>query len=219
MMKIISFILLLVIFSSDALAATATSSADTATRSATPSQSQDLQEKIKNLVRENLSATESAVRDRINQKTLVGYSGKIKSINSDHLSISTGEDTLLQITTDENTEIIKSGAAIKFSSLAISDKTIVIGTILKDDIIIAKRIVIVPTPDDSVMTTSTVVSKISSIDIKKKTIGLTINNEEVVYTLTKKSTIKLDDLNTGDTIFAITKKYEGKDYISRAKSL
>ncbi len=199
------------------LAATATSSA-TATPSATitPSQAQDLQEKIKTLVRENLSATESAVREKINQRTLVGYVGNIKSMNSDHLTLSTKEETLLQVTTDENTSIIKKGSEIKFSALAISDKLIVIGTLLKDEILLGKRIMVVPDEVDP-MTSGTVFAKVSSVDVKKKIIGLTVNNVEVLYTLTKKSTIKIAEISEGDTLFGITKKYEGNDYLSRAK--
>ncbi len=203
--------------STQVFAATATSSATTTpSATVTPSQAQDLQEKIKTLVRENLSATESAVRERINQRTLVGYVGTIKSMNSDHLTLSTKEETLFQVTTDENTSIIKKGSEIKFSSLAISDKVIVIGTLLKDEILLGKRISVIPEEVDP-MTSDTIVAKVSSVDVKKKIIGLTVNNTEVLYTLTKKSTIKIAEISEGDTLFGITKKYDGNDYLSRAK--
>ena len=168
------------------------------------------------MVEEDISSTEASLREKINLQILVGYVGVINSINSGNITIDSKEGPLIQITTDAKTTFIKSGSVTKLSSLALSDKIIVIGTLIKDDIILAKRVAVVQV-DPNPMTSSTLVAKISSVDIKKKTIGLNINNQEVLYTLTKKSTIKLIDLKTDQTIFAITKKYEGKDYLSRAK--
>ncbi len=183
---------------------------------ATPSAAQSLQDTIKKMVEENISSTEASLREKINLQILVGYVGVINSINSDNLTVDSKEGPLIQITTDTKTTFIKSGSVIKLSSLALSDKIIIIGTLIKDDIILAKRVAVVQI-DPNPMTSATLVAKISSVDIKKKTIGLNVNNQEVLYTLTKKSTIKLIDLKTDQTIFAITKKYEGKDYLSRAK--
>ncbi|HCQ31115.1 TPA: hypothetical protein DIU27_01865 [Candidatus Collierbacteria bacterium] len=199
-----------------AAAKTATPSATPTETTITPSQTQDIQEKIKALVKENLSATESTLKEKINQQTLVGFVGLTQSINSGNITINTKDGTILQITTDEKSVIYKGGANIKISSMAISDKIIVIGTLLKEDIVLAKRVVAIP--DEPILIVSgTMVSKVSSVDIKKKLIGLTINNQEVVYGLTKKSTIKMENIKVGTTIFAITKKFEGKDLLSRAK--
>ncbi|EKD52773.1 MAG: hypothetical protein ACD_61C00246G0006 [uncultured bacterium] len=202
---------------SKVLAATS-SATPTASASATPSQTQDIQEKIKALVKENLSATESTLKERINQKTLVGYVGLIQSINSGNISINTKDGTILQVTTDGNTVIYKVGTKVKLSSLAISDKMIVIGTLLKADIVLAKRILIIPDEPNPVIS-GTIVAKISSVDLKKKLTGLMVNNREVIYGLTKKSTVKMDTMKVDATIFAITKKFEGKDLLSRAKVL
>ncbi|KKT40147.1 hypothetical protein A3K29_04580 [Candidatus Collierbacteria bacterium RIFOXYB2_FULL_46_14] len=196
----------------------ATPSATPTVITITPSQTQDIQEKIKTLVKENLSATESTLKEKINQRTLVGFVGLIQSINSGNITINTKDGTILQITTDEKSVYNKAGTGIKISSLAISDKIIVIGTLLKEDIVLAKRIVVVP--DEPIQIVSgTIVSKVSSVDIKKKLIGLTVNNQEVLFGLTKKSTIKIEEIKAGMTIFAITKKYDGKDLLSRAKIL
>ena len=197
------------------LAASSTPSA-TSTASATPSETLDIQEKIKTLVKENLSATESNLKEKINLKTLVGYVGTINSINSGNITIDSKDGTLVQITTETKTTYTKSGAASKLSSLALSDKIIVIGTLIKDDIILAKKISVVVEEPNPVVS-GTVVAKISSLDLKKKIIGLSVDDKEVLYSLTKKSTIKLDELQVGQTIFAITKKYDGKDLLSRAK--
>ena len=199
------------------LAASATPS-PTATPSAsiTPSETQDIQQKIKNLVKENLSATETSLKDKINLQTLVGYVGEINSINSGNISIDSKDDNMIQITTNENTVYSKSGSNIKLSSLALSDKIIIIGTLLNDNIVLAKKVVVVEV-DSNPMISGTIYATIVSLDSKKKTISLSINGEEIVYSLTKKSDIKLSELKPGQNIFAITKKYEGKDYLSRAK--
>lgn len=207
------FALLFLISFTPSYATTATPASET---TATPSGAQDLQEKIKKMVEENLSATESNLKEKINLQTLVGYVGTIKSVSSGNLTVDTKDSSLIQITTAEKTTIVKSGAASKLTSLALADKIIVIGTLIKDDIILAKKIsVIVDEPNP--VTTSTLVAQISSLDLKKKTLGLNINNTEVIYSLTKKSTIKLEEFEVGQTIFAIAKKYEGKNFLSRAK--
>ena len=196
----------------------ATSSATPTEAAVTPSQTLDIQEKIKALVKENLSATESTLKERINQQTLVGYVGLIQSINSGNISINTKDGTILQVTTDGNTVIYKVGSKVKLGSLAISDKMIVIGTLLKADIVLAKRILVIPDEPNPVIS-GTIVAKISSVDLKKKLIGLSVNEQEVIYGLTKKSTVKMENMKAGSTIFAITKKFEGKDLLSRAKIL
>lgn len=191
-------------------------SVDAAT--ATPSATQDIEEKIKKMVKENIGSTEATLREKINLQTLVGYVGTVKSINSGNITLDSKEGALIQITTNEKTTYSKFGSASKLGSLALSDKIIIIGTFIKDDIIMAKRIAVVAV-DDNPLTSGTIVAKISSLDLKKKTVGLSVDGKEILYTLTKKSTIKLGDLEAGQTIFAITKKYDGKDLLARAKIL
>jgi hypothetical protein len=208
--------LLLLLFLTSVIFHPTSVNAATASPSATPSETQDIQEKIKKMVEENLSTTESNLKEKINLQTLVGYVGTIKSINSGNLTIDSKEGTLIQITTSDKTIIVKSGATSKLSSLALADKIIIIGTLIKDDIVLAKKIsVVVDEPNP--VTTNIVVAKISSINLQKKIMGLNQNETEIVYSLTKKSTVKLGDFEVGQTIFAIAKKYEGKDYLSRAK--
>ena len=190
--------------------------AATASPSATPSETQDIQEKIKKMVEENLSTTESNLKEKINLQTLVGYVGTIKSINSGNLTIDSKEGTLIQITTSDKTIIVKSGATSKLSSLALADKIIIIGTLIKDDIVLAKKISVV-VDETNPVTTNIVVAKINSINLQKKIMGLNQNETEIVYSLTKKSTVKLGDFEVGQTIFAIAKKYQGNDFLSRAK--
>ncbi|SRR5258706_15082185 len=190
--------------------------AKVATPSASPTVT-SIEDKIKNLVKENLSATESDLNEKINQKTLVGYVGTIKSISTENISLDS-QGNLIQITTTSKTTIVKSGNVIKPSSLALSDKIIVIGIMIKNDIIQAKRILVVGSEESPVIT-GTLVANISSLDIKKKIIGLTVGNTEVLYSLSKKSTIKIANLEVGQTVFAITKLFNDKNFLSRAKIL
>jgi len=192
----------------------------TATPSATPKVSAtptNLEDKIKNLVKENLSATESNLKESINLKSLVGYVGAIKTISAGNISIESDQN-IFQVSTTDKTAITKSGTTGKISSLAITDKVIVIGNLVKEDIIQAKMIKVIPEETD-IVETNAVIANIYSIDIKKKTLVLTINKVQMPFTLSKKNTVKLEELKPNQNIFAITKKYQGKDSLTRAKIL
>jgi hypothetical protein len=188
--------------------------ANPATSSATPT---NLEDKIKNLVKENLNTTESNLKEAINLKSLTGHVGSIKTISSGNITIET-DGNLFQVATADKTIITKGGMPAKLLSLAIADKVIVIGNPLKEDIIQAKSIKVI-LEDTDVVETDAIVATISSIDTKLKVIILTVNKIQVPYTLSKKNFIKIAELKPGQTIFAITKKYQGKDSLSRAKIL
>lgn len=189
--------------------------AETGTSSASPTP--NMEDKIKLLVQENLSTTEAKLKEKVDLQSLVGFVGKITSISSGNLTIDS-HGNLIQVTTSTKTAFIKDGSTIKVSSLAINDKIIVIGTSIKDDIVQAKRVTVIK--DEPILVkTSAVVAKIVKIDLKKKTITLTINNTDQLLTLSKKSNIKLEEYKVDQTIFGIIKEYNGALSISRAKSL
>lgn len=205
---LLTAISLIFISSQDALAVTATPSA-------TPTQ--NIEDKIKTLVKDNLSTTEAKLKEKVNLQALVGYVGKITTISSGNLTLDS-QGNLLQATSTTKTAYLKDGAAIKVTSLAIGDKIIIIGTSVKDDIIQAKRITVIK--DEPILVkSSAVVAKIVAVDSKKKTLTLTINDKNEVLTLSKKSTVKLEELKADQTILAIIKEYDGKLSISRAKAL
>lgn len=188
----------------------------TATPSASPTETV---EKIKNLVKENLTTTEANIQKESASKSIVGFSGKVKTVGTKNITIETEKD-LLQILITESTTISKGTSEIKTSSIAISDNLLVYGQKNKDSVFEAKNIYVLAAADE----TNTVVSKtqiatINNIDLKKKTFTLTINNEEVNFTLSKKNTIKLEEFKDGDTILGITKKYQGKFSLSKAIKL
>ena len=136
------------ILASPCLAATATTSADNAVVNS------NIEDRIKNIVQQNLSTTEALIKERINENSLSGYVGKITNISSMNLTLMSGADTI-QVKTSEKTVYSKSNQAVKSSSLAIGDKVIVVGLLARNDIIDAKRIVIVK---DSISTLPLILS-------------------------------------------------------------
>jgi hypothetical protein len=186
----------------------------TSTPSATPSM--QLEEKIKTLVKENLETTEGLVQKEVVAKSLLGYSGTVKSVGTKNITLEIDKD-LLQIAVLPTTIITKAGAEIKTSALALGDKLIVIGSKSKDASIEAKIINVIPEVDEKTLViTKAEVAIISKIDLKKKTFSLNIKGQDVAFTLSKKTTVKLENFTDGDQILAITKKYQGKYSLSRA---
>ncbi len=188
----------------------------TASPSATPTQTV---EKIKNLIKENLTTTEVDVQKEIVGNSIVGYSGKVKTVGTKNLTIETEKDLLQTLITDE-TIINKGGTEIKTSSIAIGDSILIYGQKNKDAVFVANQVsVLAPIDEANIVISKSQVAIINNIDLKKKTFTLKINEEEVSYTLSKKNTVKLEDFKDGDTIFGITKKYQGKFSLSKAIKL
>jgi len=177
----------------------------------------NIEDKIKLLVKENLSTTEAKLKEMMDLQSLVGYVGTISSISSGVISIDT-HGNLMQISTTDKTTIIKANAKIKATSLAIADKMIVIGTLIKDDILQAQRIVVIKDEPNPVKTKA-LVAKVETVDLKKKTIVLNISGTSSLYPLSKKNTVVLADLKPGQNIFAIIKEFEGKSSLAKAKVL
>lgn len=189
----------------------------TSTPSATPSV--DIENKIKTLVKENLDTTETELKKNILSKSILGFTGKAKSVGTKNITLETEKD-LLQIVLTEKTSITKNGSEMKSSSIALGDKLIVYGQKTKEEVLEAKLILVLADTDDTnLVETQTVVATFKTLDLKKKTFKLTINNEDIDFTLSKKNNVKLEDYKIGDTIFAITKKYLGKFSLSKANKI
>jgi len=187
----------------------------TATPSATPTQ--NMEDKIKLLVQENLSTTEAKLKEIVSNQSLVGYVGKITTISSGNLTVES-HGNLIQVTSSTKTVYQKDGIAIKVTSLAIGDKVIVIGTPIKNGIVSSKRVSVIK-DEPILVNTTAIVTKVSSVDLKKKALTLSIDDTDQVLTLSKKSTVKLDELKPEQTILGIIKEYNGALSISRAKPL
>ncbi len=187
----------------------------TATPSATPTP--DIEEKYKLIVQENVSSIAAKLQEKVNLMSLVGYVGKITTISSGNLTVDS-HGVLLQVTSTTKTVYFKNNSPIKVTSLAIGDKVIIIGTSIKDGIVQAKRVSVIKDEPILVKTTA-VIAKVVSVDIKKKTLTLTINGADQTLALSKKSTVKLDQLQADQVILGIVKEYDGNLSISRAKTL
>lgn len=173
----------------------------------TPSGSLDV-DKIKSLVKENLTATEKTLTA---QTKFTGRTGTIKSIGAKSLTLEIDKDI---------TQVNLSTSDIKPSSLIIGNKITILGKLNKDGVIDAYRVtVLTDTKVEDEVTTETLVGQISKIDLKKKTFILTVGKLDVSYTLSKKTTVKLEDFKDGDTLFGISKKYQGKYSLARATKI
>ena len=216
MKKLVSITLLTALFLTFTSTVFAVTTTPTATHSATTTT--DMAAQVKALVQENISTTEAQLKQKVDLQTLVGYVGKITTIGSNNLTVDS-QGNLLQITTDSQSTYVKAGSNVKLTSLAIGDKIILIGTSIKDDIILAKKISVVAVDTSEQVITTAIISKISLIDLKKKTLTLNLNGTDQVLTLSKKSTVKLETLSAGQTILGIIKSYQSKLSISRAIAL
>ena len=75
---------------SPAYAITATPSA-TPTVTVTPSDNQvnsNLQDRIRNMVQQNVSTTEAKLKEKLNELSLVGYAGKVTAVANSNLNLS-----------------------------------------------------------------------------------------------------------------------------------
>lgn len=183
----------------------------------TTSPTPDMVDQVKILVQENLATTEAKLKEKLDLQSLVGFVGNITTISAGNLTLDS-HGNLLQVTTSAKTAFFKDGSIIKVTSLAIGDKIIVIGTSIKEGIVQAKRITVIKDEPVLVKTTA-VVAQVVSVDLKKKTVTLSINGTDQVLTLSKKSTVKLTELKAEQTILGIVKEYAGAFSISRAKVL
>lgn len=207
---LLSFIALSFFSVSSAFAApSSTSSAATPT----PTTSTDFAAQVKTIV----ASTEAKLKEKVELQSIVGYVGKISTISSGNLTIDS-QGNLIQVTTSTKTAFLKDTTTIKSTALAIGDKVIVIGTSAKEGIVSAKRVSVIK-DEPNLVTTSVIISKISSLDLKKKTLTLNINGLDHPLTLSKKSTVKLEELKADQTILGIIKEFDGKFSISRAKVL
>jgi len=181
----------------------------TSTPSATPT-ALNLQDKIKTIVKDNLTATEKVLEGQTSSK-IIGRTGTIKSIGAKNITLEIEKDI---------TQINMEKSDTKASSLAIGNKIMVFGKMDKDNVIMASRIIPVEEKKaEELVETTAILAKITKIDLKKKTFVLTVDSKTFDYTLSKKTTVKLDDLTDGDTLFAISKKYQGKYSLSRATKI
>jgi hypothetical protein len=224
------FITLVFIFATPSFAFIATSSATKAivtpsikispSVTVTPSDTEidnNLKDRIKTMVQQNLSTTEAKLKEKLTEMSLVGYAGKVTAVTATNLTID-ADGEIYQIATTDTTAMINAGQKIKLSTIAIADKILVIGTMnAKKDVITAKRIIVVKASTIDVPTIY--LGNVKSVDTKKKAIVLTTATDTVTVILSTKANLKLDDFVVGKTAFVITRIQTVGKVITQGKIL
>lgn len=216
--KIIALLFILFpVFSSSAIAVTSTSSASTSNTEETEVNT-NLQDRIRNMVQQNVSTTEAQIKEKINQLSLVGYTGKVTEVTASNLTIDSDGETF-QVTTNDTTTIVNAGKNIKLSTIAIGEKLIVIGTFnTKKDVITAKRIVVVKASE--VTNKPTIYTGIiQTVDIKKRTVVIKSLDKVTTMILSKKANLKIEEIVAGKNVLVITRIQDVGTVITKAKIL
>lgn len=168
-----SFFLLLSSFFS----ALAVENTSTATGSGTTNaEAEDsLQERIKNTVQENIGQAEESIRQKLENKLLLGYTGTITNIKENIITANTNNN-LYQIIFDEDTAVVRKGKNIDPEDLSIDEDIIIMGYLSSDDILTARRIVatIITTPDT---VRQTFIGSFQEIDSKQDILIIFVNNQ------------------------------------------
>jgi len=139
-----------------------------ASPSATPTD-EKVQE-IRDVVQEKVQEKIQEIKDKIEKK---GYVGILKEMTDSTLTIETltGEK---MVTVDSQANIVGANKKeIKLKDLEIDQKIICMGTLDENNILVAKRIVVVLPPTKPVPQREVFFGKIAEIDTKLKTINLT----------------------------------------------
>ena len=129
---------------------------------------------------------------------LKGYVGIINKISNLSLVVNTPQNNLLQVTTDEDTDVVKNGKDIKASTLSIDEKIIIMGFLNTEDILHAKRIVAIPY-SDSTLTRQVLTGTISNLDIE----SLEFSLGELSIGIPKKLDLDLEELVNDQQVITI----------------
>lgn len=137
----------------------------------------NLQERIKNTVQKNLGQAEDSIRQKLEEKLLLGYTGTIVNIKENIITANTNNN-LYQIIFDKNTAIVRKGNNIEPEDLSIDEGIIIMGYLSSDDILTARRIVTTNlTPPDSFR--QTLIGPLQEIDLEQEILILLVDNQPI----------------------------------------
>jgi len=196
----------------------------TASPSAKPTTTED--EKVKE-IREAIKEKVDEIKEKIEKKAYVGV---ILEITDSTLTLNNFRGKQ-RVRLTEGTKIIgESKKEIKAKDLAIDDKVISLGTLSENEILEAKRVVVVPKPKTPVPKRIILLGSISEIDSKTSTVTLTLiknldqtqklkidKNTNLVSQANPKVTLALKDLKEDQMVVAIYLETT-EDKIPTAKS-
>ena len=136
-----------------------------------------LQERIKNTVQENLDQAEDSIRQKLEEKLLLGYTGTITNIKENIITANTNNN-LYQIIFDEDTVIVRKGNNIDPEDLSIDEAIIIMGYLSSDDILTARRIVTTSlTPPDNIR--QTLIGSLQEIDLEQEILILLVDDQPI----------------------------------------
>jgi len=182
----------------------------TASLSATPMDGK-IQE-IRDVVKEKVLEKIQEIKDKITKK---GYVGILREMTDSTLTLETLSGERM-ITVDSEAKIIGTNKKeIKVKDLEIDQKLITMGTIDENNILVAKRIIVVPIPTKALPKKEVYVGRIYEIDTKTKTIKsnhlrrLNLLHIVKVDKETKFSSGTFADLKVGNIILVISVQESG----------
>lgn len=177
-----------------------------------------IEEKVKEIretVKEKVQEKIQEIKDRVEKK---GYVGILKEMTDSTLTLETLSGEKL-ITVDKEAKIIGANKKdIKLKDLEIDQKLICMGTLDENNILVAKRIVVVPLPTKPLPKKNAFIGRIFSIDLKTKVLSL-INPKKasqkfqvkVVDKITIFNPGSLADLKEGDLLIIVTSQEKEND--------
>jgi hypothetical protein len=178
----------------------------TSSPSATP-----LDEKVKEIrdtVKEKVKEKIQEIKDRVEKK---GYAGILMEMTDSTLALETLTGERL-ITVDKEAKIIGANKKeVKLKDLEIDQRLICMGSLDENNILVAKRIVVVPKPAKTPPKKEAFFGRITGIDQKAKTISLVQPKKtsqkfqlKIVNKVTLFNSGTLADLKVGDLLVAVS---------------
>lgn len=175
----------------------------------------NIEERIRTIVTNNLSTAEAKIKQEVNIKKLVGKVGQISSIQTNSFNLES-KSQVFQIATNEQTIITKNSSPIKLNSLAIGDKVIVIASKTSKALFTAKKIIVITNP--STNRAELLVGKVSKIDTKKRIATIIDTNKKPIeITFSKKFPLELSTILPNNNVFLILSKVAGEVVATKGK--
>ena len=160
-----------------------------------------LQERIKNTVQENIDQAEDSIRQKLEEKLLLGYTGTITNIKENIITADTSNN-LYQIIFDEDTVVVRKGNNIKPEALSIDEDIIIMGYLSSDDILTARRIVTTNiTPPDNIR--QTLIGPLQEIDLEQEILILLVDDQPVEIDIEDFDFDEEEDLNPQQKLMII----------------
>lgn len=186
-----------------AMAISPTPTVAVASPSATPTSTED--EKVKE-IRDAIKEKVNEIKEKIEKKAYVGI---ISQITDSTLMITNFRGKQRVRILEETTIIGANKKEIKSKDLAVEDKIISLGTIAENEILEAKRIIVVPPPKSPPAKRIVLAGTIGAVDLKKSTITvasteLKLDKDSSLVSVTDtKASLKLKDLSTEKKVIVV----------------